>query len=87
MLNKLNLGDWVNFTIKGEIEGVEVTSDVVGCIVEMRVASSSTTCYVEYGISRDPTGVYHYGKAAQFWKTVEELTLLQNNRNEYTAYA
>ena len=62
------LGDKVEFEVKGEIEGVSVTSKGVGWITAMRLAIDSISRYVEYGISEDQPTPFYPGKPARWWR-------------------
>jgi len=73
MKQKYNILDKFKVKLSGEFEGVSVSVEKEMFIVSVKLMSNSHERYLQYGLSSDPTDVYHYGKDATHFFTEKQL--------------
>ncbi len=73
---KFKLGQPVVITLKGKIEGVETTVEKTLQVRAIKLESNTETVYIEYGLTDDLCGPYHYGNDAKWWRKEGEISPL-----------
>jgi hypothetical protein len=71
------LGQWVQYEVPFETNGIKVSQKVRLCVVSISMSSDTERRTWTYSLSTDPPRPYHYGTPAQFVGVRENLLLAE----------